>query len=75
MMVICSGSSNRQVTALARRVVEDFKANGIEIIGTEGKTGGEWVLVDGGEVVVHIMLPQVRDYYDLEALWNGRRPD
>lgn len=70
-IIICSGNSTRQVAALAHSVNEDFKANNIEVIGVEGKRGGEWVLVDSGNVVVHIMLPQVRTYYDLETLWNG----
>ena len=59
---------------MAHSVIEDFKENAIEIVGTEGKKGGEWVLVDGGDVVVHVMLPHVRSYYDLETLWNGQRP-
>jgi ribosome-associated protein len=70
IIIICSGNSPRQVSALANSVSEDFRANNIEIIGIEGKRGGEWVLVDGGDVVIHIMLPQVRAYYDLETLWN-----
>lgn len=70
-IIICSGNSTRQVSALAHSVSEDFKAKGITIIGVEGKKGGEWVLVDGGDVVVHIMLPKVRDYYSIEQLWNN----
>lgn len=73
-MVVCTGSSNRQVKSLANNVVEEYKKNGINIVGVEGETGGEWVLVDCGDIVVHIMLPQVRAYYDLESLWNGQRP-
>ena len=73
-IIVCSGTSNRQVKALANNVSKDLKANGIDIIGTEGEQGGEWVLVDCGDVVIHIMLPQVREYYDLESLWNGSRP-
>ena len=49
--------------------------NNVQIVGVEGEAGGEWVLVDSGDVVVHIMLPQVRSYYDLESLWNGQRPE
>lgn len=74
-MIVCTGNSNRQVKALANNVSEEFKKNGIEIIGVEGDTSGEWVLVDCGDIVVHIMLPQVRAYYDLESLWNGMRPE
>lgn len=70
-IIVCSGKSTRQVSALAHNVTEDFKSNGINIIGVEGKKGGEWVLVDSGDVVVHIMLPKVRDYYTIEELWNN----
>ena len=73
-MLVCTGSSNRQVKSLANNVVEEFKKNQISLIGVEGEAGGEWVLVDCGDVVVHIMLPQVRAYNDLESLWNGQRP-
>ena len=73
-LIVCSGTSNRQVKALANNVAVDLKSNGIEIIGTEGEKGGEWVLVDCGDVVIHIMQTQVREYYDLESLWNGSRP-
>lgn len=69
-MIICSGSSSRQIGALIDRVEEDFKANGINIIGVEGKQGGEWVLLDSGDIIVHVMLPHVRAYYAIESLWN-----
>jgi ribosome-associated protein len=70
VIIICSGKSTTQVSALANSVSQDFKANNINIVGIEGKKNGEWVLVDSGDVLIHIMLPQVRDYYDLETLWN-----
>ncbi len=69
-IIVCSGNSSRQIAALAHNVVEDLKTNGVHIIGVEGKRGGEWVLVDAADVVVHIMLPKVREYYSIEALWN-----
>ncbi len=69
-MIICSGNSTRQVAALVDRVEEDFKKNGIDIIGVEGKRGGEWALLDGGDVIIHVMLPHVRSYYAIETLWN-----
>lgn len=74
-MIVCTGSSNRQVKSLANNVVSEFKEHNIDIVGLEGEAGGEWVLVDCGDVVVHVMLPQVRAYYDLESLWNGQRPE
>ncbi|GHD64156.1 ribosome silencing factor [Jeongeupia chitinilytica] len=73
-MVVCSGDSNRQVRALANNVREELKAKGYDIVGTEGEESGDWVLVDAGELVVHVMLPAVRDYYDLEQLWGGQKP-
>ncbi|BCL76714.1 ribosomal silencing factor RsfS [Jeongeupia sp. HS-3] len=73
-MVVCSGDSNRQVRALANNVREELKGKGYDIVGTEGEENGDWVLVDAGELVVHVMLPAVRDYYDLEQLWGGQKP-
>lgn len=73
-LLVATGDSNRQVKALARSVEEAFKENGIEVLGVEGHETGEWVLVDAGDIVVHTMLPAVRDYYDLEALWGGEKP-
>ena len=73
-MIVASGDSNRQVKALVSNVAVDLKEQGFEIISTEGTDSGEWALVDAGEVVVHVMLPAVRDYYDIEALWGGEKP-
>lgn len=73
-MVVATGDSNRQVRALANNVCVELKSKGYEIISTEGEEYGEWVLVDAGAIVVHIMLPPVRDYYDLEQLWGGQKP-
>ena len=73
-MIIASGDSNRQVKALVNNVAVDLKEQGFEIISTEGTDSGEWALVDAGDVVVHVMLPAVRDYYDIEALWGGEKP-
>ena len=73
-MIVCTGDSNRQVKALANNVAVTLKEAGVELVGTEGHESGEWVLVDAGDVVVHVMLPAVRDYYDLEALWGGEKP-
>jgi ribosome-associated protein len=71
-VVIASGDSNRQVKALADNVQERIRALGSHVYGVEGETGGEWVLVDLGDVVVHIMHPTVRDFYNLEEIWGGR---
>ncbi|GHD78903.1 ribosome silencing factor [Vogesella fluminis] len=73
-LIVATGDSNRQVKALANNVAVDLKAAGVDIVGTEGHESGEWVLVDAGDVVVHVMLPAVRDYYDIEALWGGQKP-
>lgn len=74
-MIVASGDSSRQIKALANNVAVDLKQNGFELLGSEGEDGGEWVLVDAGELVVHVMLPAVREFYDLETLWGGVRPN
>lgn len=70
-LVISSGTSNRQVSAIADKVVEDAKTNGQRILGIEGKNPSEWVLVDLGDVVAHVMQPHIRDFYQLERLWSN----
>jgi ribosome-associated protein len=69
VMVIASGTSNRHVKALADNVSVEVKKQGLKRLGIEGEDAGEWVLVDFGDVVVHVMLPATRDLYDLERLW------
>jgi ribosome-associated protein len=69
-LVIASADSNRQVKALAQHVRDKLKEAGAPIIGVEGEDSAEWVLVDAGDVVVHIMQPAVRAYYNLEELWT-----
>jgi ribosome-associated protein len=71
-VVIASGDSNRQVKALADRVRERILELGSRVYGVEGEKAGEWVLVDLGDVVVHIMHPAVRQFYNLEEVWGGR---
>ena len=69
-MIFASGSSTRHVNAIAGSVIEAAKASNNPAIGIEGEDVGEWVLVDLGDVIVHIMLPDVRLYYELEKLWG-----
>ncbi len=71
-VVIASGTSNRQTRALASSVVEKVKEAGGDIVSVEGADAGEWVLVDCNEVIVHIMQPAYRAYYNLEELWGGK---
>ena len=70
-VIICTGDSNRQVNALARNVLEKVREAGAEVISIEGEEGGEWVLVDLGDIVVHVMQASVRQYYNLEELWQA----
>ena len=73
-LVIASGTSNRHVKSLANNVCMEAKKQGMRPIGVEGDDAGEWVLVDFGDVVVHVMLPATRDFYDLEGLWFNPTP-
>jgi len=72
-LIIASGDSNRQVRSLADNVQKKLKEAGAEIIGVEGEQVGEWVLVDAGGLVVHVMHPAVRLHYNLEELWGAAR--
>lgn len=71
-VIIASGSSNRQTRALAYAVSSAVKEAGGEVLGIEGGDTGEWVLIDLGTVVVHVLQPNVRDYYNLEEIWGGK---
>ena len=70
-MIVASGTSDRHVRSIADRVVERMKAAGLRPLGIEGEREGEWVLVDLNDVILHVMLPRVRELYGLEHLWEG----
>ena len=72
-VVIASGESNRQLRALSERVKQRIKEDGGTVYGVEGESGGEWVLVDLGDIVVHIMHPTVRGFYNLEEVWGEKK--
>ncbi len=69
-LVICSGNSKRHVMSIADNVVSESKQAGMPPLSVEGKDSGEWVLVDLGEVIVHVMQDETRDFYQLEKLWS-----
>ena len=72
-VIIATATSNRQTRALANNVHEKVKDNGGDVLSTEGEDTGEWVLVDCGDIVVHIMQAPIRAYYNLEELWDSSR--
>lgn len=73
-VIIASADSARQTKALSTHVQERVKSLGEKVYGTEGELAGEWILVDLGDIVVHIMQPAVREYYNLEELWSEPKP-
>lgn len=70
-MVVTSGRSNRHVTSIADSAVEGLEKAGVKGIRVEGKRNGDWVLIDAGDVIVHVFRPEVRAFYDLEKMWAG----
>ena len=69
-MIVASGTSDRHVRSVAQSLVESMKAEGRRPLGVEGENDGEWVLVDLQDALVHVMLPRVREFYNLEKLWE-----
>ena len=70
-LIVASGTSDRHVRSIAEHVIVQAKRNGFRPLGTEGAREGEWVLVDLQDIVVHVMLPRVREFYGLERLWDA----
>lgn len=73
VFIICTGSSNRQVTAIADFIERYLKKAGIKALSVEGKNEGQWVLLDYGDVVIHVFYDTVRKFYDLEGLWSDAK--
>ena len=71
-VIIASGTSNRQTKALASSVRESVRSRGMQVLRTEGEDNGEWIIVDCGAAVVHVMQPAIREYYHLEEIWGGK---
>lgn len=69
-MIIASGRSDRHVRAIADRLIERCEEAGVDPLGIEGQEAGEWVLVDLADAIVHVMLPKVREFYNIESLWD-----
>lgn len=69
-MMVASGTSKRHVASVAQEVLDKLKAEGIQPIGVEGQDVGDWVLVDVGSIIVHVMMPDARSFYDIERLWS-----
>ena len=71
-MIIASGRAGRQISAIAGYLREEFFKLGVRNVRVEGQAEGNWVLIDGGDIIVHLFRPEVRKYYDLDAIWSGK---
>jgi ribosome-associated protein len=74
-MVVTSGRSNRHVGAVADTLLKDLTAAGVKNVRVEGMPNCDWVLIDAGDVIVHVFRPEVRSFYNLEKMWSGALPD
>ena len=74
-MVVTSGRSQRHVASIADHVIKDLEQSGPVRVRVEGMSQGDWVLIDAGDVIVHVFRPEVRAFYNLEKMWSGRHPD
>lgn len=73
-MIVASGRSERQVSAIAERVVRSLKEHGFGRAAVEGADAGDWVLIDAGNVILHVFRPEVRSFYNLEKMWSQEEP-
>lgn len=73
-MVIASGRSTRQVGAMAEHLVEKLKSGGIKPISSEGRTQSDWVLIDAGDLIIHLFRPEIRAFYNIEKMWGADSP-
>jgi ribosome-associated protein len=74
-MVVATGTSQRRIAGIADKLIERLKARGLKGIAAEGLRDSNWVLIDAGDVIVHIFRPEVRQFYNLEKMWSGDRPN
>ena len=73
-MIVASGTSQRQVSTMAEHLREKLKSHGIKSVSVEGMSQGDWVLIDGGDIIIHLFRPEIREFYDLEKLWGDPMP-
>ena len=74
-MVIASGASSRQLAAMTDHLARRLKEYGVRAAGAEGKAGGDWILIDAGDIIIHLFRPEVRAFYQLEKMWSDQNPD